>query len=340
MNKVHIESVTLGTFNGGLSVSNLGLGCMGMSEFYGEHDDEQSTQTLHRALDMGVTFLDSAETYGLGHNEKLIGRLIQERGRDNITIATKFGIRREPGAYARGISNDPTYVRQACENSLKRLGTENIDLYYIHRIEVDRPIEETMETLSKLVNEGKINHIGICEASPATLRKAHAVHPITALQTEYSLWTREPENDVLPVCKELNIGFVPYSPLGRGFLTGALSSTNELAENDFRRANPRFQKEALEQNMRIVHAIQNIAQDKRCSPAQLALAWVISKGKASGVNTAPIPGTKRISYLEDNVGALSVSLSADDLHRLDELVPIGAAVGDRYTEEGMKGVHA
>ncbi len=335
-----IGTRTLGTVNGGLTVSNIGLGCMGMSEFYGARDDAQSMQTLNRAVDLGVTFLDSAETYGLGHNEELIGRLIAERGRDAITIATKFGIRREPGAYARGISNDPAYLRQACENSLKRLGTDYIDLYYIHRIETNRPIEEPMQELSKLVAEGKIGHIGICEASSDTLRKAHAVHAITALQTEYSLWTREAENDVFAVCKELDIGFVPYSPLGRGFLTGAMNTTDELAENDFRRANPRFQKDALEKNMVIVSVLQTMAKDKACSPAQLALAWVLKKGETIGIDIAPIPGTKRSSYLEENVGALSVALAKDELDQLDRLIPIGVAVGDRYTAEGMKGVNA
>jgi len=335
-----IETQTLGSKKHGLAVSNIGLGCMGMSEFYGARDDAQSMQTLNRALDLGVTFLDTAETYGLGHNEELVGRLIAERGRDAITIATKFGIRREPGAYARGISNDPIYIRQACEDSLKRLGTDYIDLYYIHRIETDRPIEEPMDALSKLVSEGKIGHIGICESSPATLRRAHAVHPIAALQSEYSLWTREPEEDVFPVCQELEIGFVPYSPLGRGFLTGTMTSTNDLAEDDFRRANPRFQQAAVDQNMSIVEAVQAMAREKDCLPAQLALAWVLKKGASFGIGVVPIPGTKRSSYLEQNVGALSVDLTTEDANRLDKLVPIGAAIGERYTAEGMKGVNA
>lgn len=335
-----IETQTLGSSKHQLAVSKIGLGCMGMSEFYGARDDAQSMQTLNRALDLGVTFLDTAETYGLGHNEELIGRLITERGRDAVTIATKFGIRREPGAYARGISNDPTYIRQACEDSLKRLGTDYIDLYYIHRIETDRPIEEPMDTLSKLVSEGKIGHIGICESSPATLRRAHAVHPITALQSEYSLWTREPEEDVFPTCRELEIGFVPYSPLGRGFLTGTMTSTNDLAEDDFRRANPRFQKAAVDQNMSILEAVQSMAREKDCLPAQLALAWVVKKSASFGISIVPIPGTKRSSFLEQNVGALSVDLTTEDTDRLDTLVPIGAATGERYTAEGMKGVNA
>lgn len=334
-----ITTQRLGAANSGLTVSKIGLGCMGMSEFYGERDDAQSMETLNRALDLGVTFLDTAETYGLGHNEELIGRLIAARRRDAVTIATKFGIRREPGAYSRGISNNPAYVRQACEGSLKRLGTDHIDLYYIHRIEPGRPIEEPMGELSKLVKEGKIGHIGICESSPATLRRAHAVHPITALQTEYSLWTREPEEDVFAVCQELEIGFVPYSPLGRGFLTGAMSSTNDLADDDFRRANPRFKDGNLDGNMGILQAVQNMAREKDCTPAQLALAWILKKGAVFGISIAPIPGTKRSSYLEQNVGALSVDMTADDLDRLDRLVPIGAAKGERYTAEGMKGVN-
>lgn len=335
-----ITTQRLGAANSGLTVSKIGLGCMGMSEFYGARDDVQSMETLNRALDLGVTFLDTAETYGLGHNEELIGRLLAARGRDAVTVATKFGIRREPGAYARGISNNPAYVRQACEGSLKRLGTDHIDLYYIHRIEPDRPIEEPMGELSKLVEEGKIGHIGICESSPATLRRAHAVHPITALQSEYSLWTREPEEDVFAVCQELEIGFVPYSPLGRGFLTGAMSSTNDLADDDFRRTNPRFKDGNLDGNMGILQALQNMAHEKDCTPAQLALAWVLKKGAVFGIGIAPIPGTKRTSYLEQNVGALSVDMTADDLDRLDRLVPIGAAKGERYTAEGMKGVNA
>jgi len=335
-----IGTQILGSLTKGLQVSRIGLGCMGMSEFYGPQDDVQSLQTLNRSLELGVTFLDSAETYGLGHNEELIARLIKEQSRAPLTIATKFGIRREPGAYARGISNDPAYVRSACEASLKRLGTDYIDLYYIHRIESDRPIEEPMTELSKLVAEGKIRHVGICEASAETLRRAHTVHPITALQTEYSLWTREPENEVFSTCKELEIGFVAYSPLGRGFLTGALTSVNELAENDFRRANPRFQKTEFEQNMEIVRVVQEMATEKECTAAQLALAWVLKKGESSGVNIVPIPGTKRSVYLEQNVGALSVTLTKADMDQLDLLVPVGAARGERYTAEGMKGVNA
>ncbi|WP_299970238.1 aldo/keto reductase [uncultured Roseobacter sp.] len=324
---------------GALEVSALGLGCMGMSEFYGARDDARSLATLNRALDLGVTFLDSAETYGLGHNEDLVGRLIAERGRDAVTVATKFGIRREPGAYARGISNDPAYVREACEGSLRRLGTDHIDLYYIHRVEAGRPIEEPMEALARLVEEGKVGHVGICEASPATLRRAHAVHPIAALQSEYSLWTRDSEGEVIDTCRELGIGFVPYAPLGRGFLTGAITSTDGLAEDDFRRTNPRFADDALSANLAIVETLKAIAMEKDCTLAQLALAWVIAQGEVHGLPVVPIPGTKRASYLEQNVGALSVRLTADDLGRLHRAIPVGAATGERYTMEGMKGVN-
>lgn len=336
-NDVSAPLRTLGTVNGGLTVSALGLGCMGMSEFYGAHDDTSSMQTLNRALDLGITFLDTADTYGLGHNEELINRLITDRGREAVTVATKFGIQREPGAYARGISNDPAYVQSACEKSLVRLGIETIDLFYIHRVETDRPIEEPMEALSKLVREGKVRHVGICEVSPETLRRAHAVHPVTALQSEYSLWTRDIEGDgVLETCRELDIGFVAYSPLGRGFLTGQLNSTDSLDDNDFRLGNPRFQGKNLSANQTIVQKISDMAKQKNCSPAQLSLAWVSSQGD----DIVAIPGTKQVKYIEQNAASLAVHLTPNDLAMLDQLIPPNSAHGSRYTPEGMKGINA
>lgn len=333
-----MKTRTLGAAGRELTVSALGLGCMGMSEFYGPRDDAQSLATLHRALDLGVTFLDTADTYGFGHNEKLIARLLDERGRDAVTLATKFGIRREEGAYARGIDNDPAYVRSACEASLRRLATDRIDLYHIHRVDAGRPIEEAMGELARLVGEGKVLHVGICEVNPDTLRRAHDVHPITALQSEYSLWTRDAEGEVFAACRELGIGFVPYAPLGRGFLTGALPSREDLAEDDFRRANPRFADENLGANLGIARAVQDLAREKDCTPAQLALAWVLAQADVHGIDIVPIPGTKRTTYLDQNAGALEVELSADDLDHLDRRVPPGAALGARYTAEGMKGV--
>ncbi|MFK7856301.1 MAG: aldo/keto reductase, partial [Granulosicoccus sp.] len=329
---------TLGKLNGGLKVSALGLGCMGMSEFYGAHDEAQSMQTLNHALDLGISFLDTADTYGLGHNEELIGRLLSTRGRDALTIATKFGIQREPGAYARGINNDPDYVVSACNNSLSRLGIDTIDLYYIHRVETNRPIEEPMEALAKLVQAGKVRHVGLCEVGSDTLQRAHAVHPITAVQSELSLWTRDVQatGGVLDTCKELGIGFVPYSPLGRGFLTGTFNNLDRLDENDFRRSNPRFQKDNLAANQSIVTTIGTMAEHKHCTPAQLSLAWVLAQGN----DIVPIPGTKQAKYVDQNAGALSVELSDDDLTKLNELIPPGAAHGERYTQEGMKGVNA
>lgn len=326
----------LGRHNGGLEVSALGLGCMGMSEFYGPHDDAQSQRTLERSVELGQNFFDSSDTYGLGHNEKLLSQLIQSQGRDALTLATKFGIQREPGAYARGINNDPDYVRSACEASLQRLGTDHIDLYYIHRVDTARPIEEPMQALSSLVDAGKIRHIGLCEVSAETLRRAHAVHPVTAVQTEYSLWTREPELSVLDACRELGTGFVAYSPLGRGFLTGKLTSTDALAENDFRRANPRFSETSIASNQGILDALADMAQRHDCTPAQLALAWVLAQGE----DIVPIPGTRSSQRLAENLGALEIRLSEDDLSTLDKLVPLGCTVGARYTEEGMKGIDA
>jgi len=318
----------------GLQVSALGLGCMGMSEFYGPSDDDVSMATLHAAADLGIDFFDTADIYGRGHNEELIGRFIKERGRDTLTVATKFGIVREDTGYGRGVSNDPDYARQACEQSLQRLGTDVIDLFYVHRIEQDRPIEEVMTALAALVNEGKIRHIGLSEASSDTLRRAHAVHPVTALQTEYSLWTRDPEQGVLAVCKELDVGFVPYSPLGRGFLTSSVVPS-DLDASDFRLANPRFSHENYEANLNIVEIVKRFADEQGCTPAQLVLAWLMAQSD----HIVPIPGTRRQSYLLDNVGAVDIELSQADVKMLSELVPPDAAAGERYTEEGMKGIN-
>ena len=336
---VHSQSLlqtrTLGAVDGGLKVSALGLGCMGMSEFYGQRDDEKSYATLNRALDLGVTLFDTADTYGLGHNEELIGRVIAERGRDAVTLATKFGIRREPGAYARGIDNTAEYVRSACDASLKRLGLETIDLFYVHRVDASRPIEETMEAMAGLVADGKVRHLGICEVSSETLERAHAVHPLTALQSEYSLWTRDVESGVLATCRRLNIGFVPYSPLGRGFLTGQIVSTEDLPDNDFRRSNPRFASENLKANLALVDAVRSMANEKGCTPAQLALAWVLAQGD----DIVPIPGTKNVAYLEQNIASIGIGLSADDRERLGAIARPEAVQGARYTNEGMKGVN-
>lgn len=318
----------------GLSVSEIGLGCMGMSEFYGPSDDEVSIGTMHVAVDNGVTFFDTADMYGRGHNEELIGRFIRERGRDAIVLASKFGIVRDDSGYGRGISNDPAYARKACEQSLMRLGTDVIDLYYVHRIEQGRPIEEVMAELADLVKEGKIRHIGLSEASADTLQRAHAVHPVSALQSEYSLWTRDPEDDVLDVCLKLGIGFVPYSPLGRGFLTSSLEPS-QLDDSDFRLANPRFEGDNYSENMKIAETIKTFAQNMKCTPAQLALAWLLAQADW----IVPIPGTRRQEYLLENAGAADVVLSQDDLNDLSVLLPAGSAVGDRYTAEGMKGVN-
>ena len=320
---------------GGLHVSALGLGCMGMSEFYGAAEDATSLEVLAAARDMGIDFFDTADTYGIGHNEELIGRFIAERGKD-FSVATKFGIVRKPGEYARTINNDPAYVREACEASLRRLGVEQIDLYYVHRVEDGRPIEDPMEALARLVSEGKIAHIGLCEVSPEMLERACAVHQVSALQSEYSLWSRGPEDRVLSACRDLGVGFVPYAPLGRGFLTGAVTTLDGLDEKDFRRANPRFSDKNLPANLELIARVTEVAEEKGCTAAQLALAWVLAQGD----DIVPIPGTKRLSYLEQNVGALDVALSEGDLARLDEIMPEGAAAGDRYHAEGMKGVHS
>lgn len=322
---------TLGT---NLTVSSLGLGCMGMSEFYGPRDDETSLRVLHEAVELGIDFLDTADMYGPHHNEELIGHFLKSASA-SVKIATKFGIVREPGEYRRSLNNGFDYAKKACEGSLRRLGIECIDLYYVHRIEQDRPIEETMEGLARLVGEGKIARIGLCEVSAETLRRAHAIHPVTAVQTEYSLWSRGPEDAVLPTCRELGIGFVPYSPLGRGFLTGRFQD-GKFAEGDFRASLPRFQHEARQANLRIADLVADMAKRKNCTPAQVALAWLLAQGE----DIVPIPGTKQVSYLRDNVGAAEVSLSEADLNDITAGLAERPVSGARYTAEGMKGVNA
>jgi aryl-alcohol dehydrogenase-like predicted oxidoreductase len=322
-----IQKRQIGTTSA-LTVSSLGLGCMGMSEFYGTPDEQGGTDTIHRALDLGVTFLDTADMYGPFTNEKLVGRAIAGR-RDEVQLATKFGNERLPDGTMVGINGRPDYVRSACDASLQRLGVDHIDLYYQHRVDTSVPIEETVGAMAELVEAGKVRHLGLSEASATNIRKAHGVHPITALQTEYSLFTRDLEDEILPVLRELGIGLVPYSPLGRGLLTGAISAdTGADGEQDRRRSDyfPRFQGEALDANLALVEKVREIASAKGCTPGQLALAWVLAQGD----DVVPIPGTKRVKYLEENVGATDVELSADDLSALEQAVPRDAVVGDRY----------
>jgi aryl-alcohol dehydrogenase-like predicted oxidoreductase len=326
-----MQSLQLGT--NGPTVSPLGLGCMGMSEFYGAADEGEAIATIHRALELGVTLLDTADAYGPHTNERLVGKAIAGR-RDEVVLATKFGLVRDPeNSRARGLNGTPDYVRSSCEGSLERLGVDHIDLYYLHRVDPATPIEETVGAMAGLVQDGKVRHIGLSEAGPETLRRASAVHPIAALQTEYSLWSRDPEDEILPAARELGIGFVAYSPLGRGFLSGQIQSPEDLGPDDFRRFSPRFQGENFQRNLELVRAVQEIAADKGCTPSQLALAWVLAQGD----DIVPIPGTKRRPYLEENMAALDVELTPGELERIEAAVP--RAVGDRYDETGMRSLN-
>ena len=328
-----LETRTLGSQ--GLECAELGLGCMGMSDFYGERDDAESIASIHRALELGVTLLDTADMYGPYTNEELVGRAIAGR-RDEVVVATKFGIMRDAtDPTKRGVNGRPEYVRQACEGSLRRLGVETIDLYYQHRVDPKVPIEETVGAMAELVTAGKVRFLGLSEAGPETIRRAHAEHPISALQTEYSLWSRDPEDEILPTVRELGIGFVAYSPLGRGFLTGRFRSADDLPADDYRRNSPRFQGANFQKNLDLVTRIEAIASEKGCSASQLALAWVLAQGDA----LVPIPGTKRRTYLEENVAAADVELTPADLARIDEVAPLGAAAGMRYPAEMMGSVN-
>jgi aryl-alcohol dehydrogenase-like predicted oxidoreductase len=317
----------------GLEVGALGLGCMGMSDFYGPADEAESVATIHRALDLGVDLLDTADMYGPFKNEELVGRAIRDR-RHRVVLATKFGNRRSPDGAFLGVSGRPEYVREACDASLRRLGVDHVDLYYQHRVDPTVPIEDTVGAMAELVKAGKVRWLGLSEAAPATVRRAHAVHPISALQTEYSLWTRDPEDEVLPTVRELGIGFVPYSPLGRGFLTGRFRSPADIPEGDWRRNNPRFQGENFQRNLALVARVSGIARARGVTPAQLALAWVLARG----TDLVPIPGTRRRTTLEENLAAASLSLTPAELTLLDEVAPRGVAAGTRYPEAGMRAI--
>ncbi|HMA31809.1 MAG TPA: aldo/keto reductase [Casimicrobiaceae bacterium] len=326
-----MEKRTLGQ---GLEVSAMGLGCMGMSDFYGGRDDAEATATIRRALDLGITFFDTADMYGAGRNEELLGQAIRGQ-REQVIIATKFGNVRNPDGTFKGVNGKPEYVRQCCEASLVRLGVDTIDLYYQHRVDPETPIEDTVGAMSSLVKEGKVRWLGLSEAAAKTIRRAQAVHPIAALQTEYSLWSRDVEDEILPTLRELGIGLVPYSPLGRGFLTGQIRRVEDFEPGDYRLHSPRFQGENFQKNLQLVEEIKLLASERGCTPAQLALAWVLAQGK----DIVPIPGTKKRRYLEENVGALEVALTADDLARIDRVIPRGAASGERYAPNALRAVN-